>query len=217
MVEIKYLKCRDEWLQHRMARIGGSDASCIVGMNPYRSNVELWQIKTGQVEPEDISDKPYVKYGTHAETYLRELFQLDFPQYQVIYAENNMFLNDKYPFAHASLDGWMIEKETGRTGILEIKTTNILQSMQKEKWNHRIPDNYYIQVLHYLMVTEFDFAILKAQLKSEFNGEVYLQTRHYKIERSEVEEDIHFLENAERKFWHQVQERKRPALLLPEI
>lgn len=217
MVEIKYLKDRDEWLQHRMSRIGGSDASCIVGMNPYRSNVELWQIKTGQLEPEDISDKPYVQYGTEAEMHLRELFQLDFPQYQVIYAENNMFLNDKYPFAHASLDGWMIEKETGRTGILEIKTTNILQSMQKEKWNHRIPDNYYIQVLHYLMVTEFDFAILKAQLKSEFNGEVYLQTRHYKIERSEVEEDIHFLENAERKFWQQVQERKRPALLLPEI
>lgn len=217
MVEVKYLKDRDEWLQHRMSRIGGSDASCIVGMNPYRSNVELWQIKTGQVEPEDISDKPYVQYGTHAEAYLRELFQLDFPQYQVIYAENNMFLNDKYPFAHASLDGWMIEKETGRTGILEIKTTNILQSMQKEKWNHRIPDNYYIQVLHYLMVTEFDFAILKAQLKSEFNGEVYLQTRHYKVERSEVEEDIHFLENAERKFWQQVQERKKPALILPEI
>lgn len=217
MVEVKYLKDRDEWLQHRMSRIGGSDASCIVGMNPYRSNVELWQIKTGQVEPEDISDKPYVQYGTHAEAYLRELFQLDFPQYQVIYAENNMFLNDKYPFAHASLDGWMIEKETGRTGILEIKTTNILQSMQKEKWNHRIPDNYYIQVLHYLMVTEFDFAILKAQLKSEFNGEVYLQTRHYKVERSEVEEDIHFLESAERKFWQQVQERKKPALILPEI
>lgn len=217
MVEIKYLKDRDEWLQHRMSRIGGSDASCIVGMNPYRSNVELWQIKTGQLEPEDISDKPYVQYGTKAEMHLRELFQLDFPQYQVIYAENNMFLNDKYPFAHASLDGWMIEKETGRTGILEIKTTNILQSMQKEKWNHRIPDNYYIQVLHYLMVTEFDFAILKAQLKSEFSGNIYIQTRHYTIERSDVEEDIKFLAEAEQKFWRQVQERKRPALILPEI
>ena len=217
MVEIKYLKDRDEWLQHRMSRIGGSDASCIVGMNPYRSNVELWQIKTGQLEPGDISDKPYVQYGTEAEMHLRELFQLDFPQYQVIYAENNMFLNDKYPFAHASLDGWMIEKETGRTGILEIKTTNLLQSMQKEKWNHRIPDNYYIQVLHYLMVTGFDFAILKAQLKSEFSGNIYIQTRHYTIERSDVEEDIKFLAEAEQKFWRQVQERKKPALILPEI
>ena len=215
--EIKTLNSREEWLQHRMSRIGGSDASCIVGMNPYRSNVELWQIKTGQAVAEDISDKPYVQYGTQAEAYLRDLFQLDFPQYEVMYEENNMFLNSKYPFAHASLDGWLIEKETGRKGILEIKTTNILQSMQKEKWNHRIPDNYYIQVLHYLIITEFDFAILKAQLKSEFGEDVYLQTRHYKIERSEVEEDIRFLENAERKFWQQVQERKRPALLLPEI
>lgn len=215
--EIKTLNSREEWLQHRMSRIGGSDASCIVGMNPYRSNVELWQIKTGQAVAEDISDKPYVQYGTQAEAYLRDLFQLDFPQYEVMYEENNMFLNSKYPFAHASLDGWLIEKETGRKGILEIKTTNILQSMQKEKWNHRIPDNYYIQVLHYLMITEFDFAILKAQLKSEFGEDVYLQTRHYKIERSEVEEDIRFLENAERKFWQQVQERKRPALLLSEI
>lgn len=210
------LDSREEWLKHR-DRIGGSDASAILGMNPYRTNIELWQIKTGQLIPEDISDKPYVLYGTQAEMHLRGLFRLDFPEYQVEYVENNMFLNDKYPFAHASLDGWLTEKESGRKGILEIKTTNILQSMQKEKWNHRIPDNYYIQILHYLMVTEFDYAILKAQLKSEFNGEIYLQTRHYKIERSEVQADIDFLESSEKKFWKQVQERKRPDLILPEI
>ena len=216
-VEIKVLRNREEWLKNRMNGIGGSEASAIIGMNPYMSNIELWQIKTGQLIPEDISEKPYVKYGTEAEPLMRQLFALDYPQYEVGYVENNSYFNDKYPFALASLDGTLIEKETGRKGILEIKTTNILQSMQKEKWDHRIPDNYYIQVLHYLMVTEFDFVVLKAQLKSEFNGEVYLQTRHYKIERSEVEEDIHFLENAERKFWQQVQERKKPALILPEI
>ena len=215
MVEMKILSSREEWLANR-GRIGGSDASCIVGMNPYKSNVELWQIKTGQLIPEDISEQPFVKYGTEAEQHLRELFKLDFPEYQVFYEENNMWLNDKMPFAHASLDGWLIDEE-GRKGILEIKTTNILQSMQKEKWNNRLPDNYYIQILHYLMVTEFDFAILKAQLKSEFNGEIYLQTKHYKIERLEVEADIEFLESSERKFWKQVQERRKPDLILPEI
>ena len=215
MVEMIKLKDREEWLQHR-DRIGGSDASAILGMNPYRNNIELWQIKTGQLIPEDISDKPFVKYGTEAEQHLRELFKLDFPEYQVFYEENNMWLNDRFPFAHASLDGWLVDQE-GRKGIWECKTTNILQSMQKEKWNHRIPDNYYIQILHYLMVTEFDFAVLKAQLKSEFNGEIYLQTKHYKIERSDVETDIKFLESSEREFWKKVQERKRPGLILPEI
>lgn len=209
------LDSREDWLNHR-ERIGGSDASAILGMNPYRTNIELWQIKTGQLITEDISEKPYVKYGTEAEKYLRELFKLDFPEYQVMYVENNMFLNDKYNFGHASLDGWLID-QNGRRGVWECKTTNILQSMQKEKWNHRIPDNYYVQLLHYLLITEFDFAVLKAQLKYEFNGEIYLQTKHYKIERAEVQEDIEFLESAERKFWKQVQKRKRPDLILPEI
>ena len=216
MTKMIVLKDREEWLQHRAGRIGGSDASAIVGMNPYKSNVELWLEKTGQMVPEDISDKSYVKYGTEAEQHLRELFKLDFPEYEVFYEENNMFLNEKFPFAHASLDGWLVDQE-GRKGIWECKTTNILQSMQKEKWNQRIPDNYYIQVLHYLLVTEFDFAVLKAQLKSEFNGEIYIQTKHYKIERSEVEADLEFLESSEKRFWKQVQERKKPGLILPEI
>lgn len=209
------LNDRAEWLAHR-DRIGGSDASSIVGMNPYMSNVELWEIKTGLAVQKDISDEPYVKYGTEAEKYLRDLFTLDFPQYQMFYDENNMYFNDKYPFAHASLDGWLIDQD-GRKGIWECKTTNILRSMQKEKWLGQIPDNYYIQLLHYFMVTEFDFAILKAQLKYEFDGDVTLHTRHYKIERADVLVDIAYLEAAEKKFWEQVQNKERPALLLPEI
>lgn len=216
MVEMIQLKDRAEWLEARKNRIGGSDAACIVGMNPYRSNVELWEIKTGQVEAEDISDKPYVKYGSEAEQHLRELFKLDFPQYKVSYVEDNMWLNDKYPFAHASLDGWL-EDEQGRKGILEIKTTNILQSMQKEKWKNRIPDNYYIQVLHYLMVTEFDFAVLKSQLKYDYDGDIMLTTKHYKIERDEVQDDIEYLQKAERRFFECIKEDRQPNLVLPVI
>lgn len=216
MVTMQTFGSREEWLQARKSFIGGSDAATAIGMNPWKDNVTLWLEKTGQANPEDISEKPYVKYGTQAEEHLRELFQLDFPEYQVEYAEGNMWLNDKYPYAHASLDGWLTDQD-GRKGILEIKTTNILQSMQKEKWNQRIPDNYYIQLLHYLMVTEFEFAILKAQLKFDYSGDIVLHTRHYKIERSEVEADIEYLQNSEKTFWKQVQERKKPALILPEI
>lgn len=215
MVKMMQLKSREEWLQNRH-RLGGSDASSIVGMNPYKSNTELWEIKTGRAEQEDISDKPYVQYGSKAEEYLRELFKLDYPEYEVMYAENNMWLNDKYPFAHASLDGWLKDKD-GRYGVWECKTTNILRSMQREKWKDRIPDNYYIQCLHYLMVTEFDFVVLKAQLKSEFNGTTYIQTQHYKFERSEVEEDIEYLVKEEAKFWEYVKNDKRPPLILPQI
>ena len=215
MVEMIVLKDHDEWLRNR-TRIGGSEASAILGMNPYKTNVELWEEKVGLRVPEDISDKPYVQYGNQAEMHIRGLFRLDFPEYKVDYVENNMFLNDKYPFAHASLDGWLTDAD-GRKGILEVKTTNILQSMQKEKWNNRIPDNYYLQVLHYLLVTEFEFAVLVAQLKYDYGGDIFKQVRHYKIERSEVQEDIEYLESSEKRFWKLVQDKKKPGLILPEL
>ena len=207
---------KEEWLKHR-TRIGGSDAAAILGLNPWKTNIELWLEKTGQAVADDISDKECVKYGVSAEPLLRELFALDFPEYEVEYFGDNMILNDDFPFGAASLDGELTEKATGRKGILEIKTPNILQSMQKEKWRNRLPDNYYVQCLHYLLITGYSFVILKAQLKSEFNGEIYIQTKHFHIERSEVEADIELLESSEKRFWQQVQQKVRPGLILPNI
>lgn len=207
---------RAEWLKARGNTIGGSDASAVLGMNPYKTNEDLWLEKTGQAIPEDISGKACVEYGTDAEPLLRELFKLDFPEYQVFYEENNLFLNDEYPWGHYSADGWLLDKD-GRKGILEIKTTEILQSMQKEKWNQRIPDNYYIQCLHGLMIMEADFVILKAQLKTVFNGIPYIQVKHYPIERSDVEDDIRYLAAEEKRFGSCIQTGKRPNLILPNI
>lgn len=217
MAAEKYIfNSRDEWLKSRKNHIGGSDASACVGMNPYKDNVQLWEEKMGLVIPEDISDKDYVRYGTEAETHLRALFAMDFPEYQVQYDENNMFINPKYPWMHASIDGELTD-QTGRKGVLEIKTTNILQSMQKEKWRDRLPDNYYIQILHYLAVTEWEFAVLKAQLKSVWGGQLRIATKHYFIERADAEEDIQYLIKAERRFWERVVSGRRPDLILPAI
>lgn len=208
---------REEWLKGRRGRIGGSDAAATVGASPYMTNVELWEIKTGRRQQTDISNNPLVWYGTHAEDHLRELFRLDFPDYEVYYKENNLWTNEEYPFAHASLDGWL-KDDKGRNGILEIKTATITSAVQRAKWKDSIPQNYYCQVIHYLMVTGFEFAILKAQLKTEWPGQLpSLRTEHYLIERSEVERDIDYLREAEERFWSYVEKDKRPPLILPEI
>lgn len=217
MLKMKICNNHVDWLHARRGRIGGSDAAAILGCNPWMTNVQLWKYKTGKDKQKDISNKEVIKYGNNAEPLLRQLFALDFPQYEVLYEENNMWLNSDYPFAHASLDGWLVDRETGRKGILEIKTTNIIQSSQKEKWKDRIPDNYYIQVLHYLMVTGFDFVVLKAQQKYEYDGDIMLNTRHYKIERKEVLEDIEFLKKAEKDFFEYIKNDTQPPLVLPAI
>lgn len=216
-ITMKVLKSREEWLAERRNYIGGSEASAVMGYNPYLTNVQLWELKTGRCKAEDISNKPYVLYGTKAEEHLRELFKLDFPQYKVEYIDNNMFFNDKYPFAHASLDGWLTDAD-GKRGILEIKTTEINSSMQRENWNGQIPYNYYVQVLHYMMVLEADFAILKGQLKSNFGEMPSFQTKHYSIERTEkIENEIQLLATAEKEFYQQIKSDTLPNRILPQI
>lgn len=201
---------REGWLKLREGGIGGSDASAIVGLNPYKSNVDLFLEKTGRAVREDISDKAHVIYGVRAEPLIRGLFSLDYPEYEVAHYDHRVLRSHSHPFLLASLDGELVDRRDGRRGVLEIKTTSILQSSQREKWNHRIPDNYYIQVLHYLLVTGWDFAILRAHLRYEWGEDRSSSVRHYHIERSDVEDDMAYLLAKETEFWRFVQAGRQP-------
>ncbi|MDE6789402.1 MAG: YqaJ viral recombinase family protein [Ruminococcus sp.] len=208
---------REKWLEIRKSGIGGSDAGTAVGKNSYKSNVALWREKVGIDVPEDISDKPAVARGKQAEPCLRELFRLDFPEYHVEYHEFGMYFSDEFPYMFATLDGELTEISTGRRGVLEIKTTTIRNSSQWDEWDNRIPDSYYIQVLHQLICTGFDFVVVMANIKYYNDDIPRVQIRYYFIERSEVQADIEWLKREEQKFWQSVQERKCPSLILPEI
>lgn len=212
-VEMKKCKNRESWLKNRAKYLGGSDAACILGLNPYKSNLDLYREKIGLVAPPDLSDNEAVIYGTKAEEHIRALFALDHPELKVEYVENNSWHNDKYPFAAASLDGTLAD-EPGRKGILEIKTAIISNKAHAELWNNRIPDNYYCQILHYFMVTEFDFAVLRARLRYEYPNNKYFIERDYYIERSECEEDIATLIEKEAAFYEQLKKKEEPPRIL---
>lgn len=214
---IKTFNSREEWLQARAATIGGSDAACLLGMNPYKTNVELWREKKGITVPPDISENAAVQYGSNAEPLLRELFKLDHPEFEVFYFPNNLFINDAYSFAHASLDGWI--KRGDQFGILEIKTATIFQGSQFGKWNDSIPDNYYCQVLWYMMIMDAHFAWVQALLRWVHpDGSISEQIRQYSIERDEkVQAEIEYLAEAGERFWQSLQDDQEPALILPPI
>lgn len=204
------------WLEARKKRIGGSDSACILGMNPWKSNVDLWKEKVGLVVPEDISDKPSVKYGKEAEAPLRRLFELDHPEITVSYDQYGMIANDPdRPWLFATLDG-DLTKGTSR-GVLEVKTTAIRRPADWDKWSGRVPDNYYIQLLHQLLATGYDFAVLLAQIKWDKGGEPQKTIREYTYWRSDVQADLDFLLASEDTFWTYVQEKRQPALILPAI
>lgn len=211
------IESREEWLKTRKVQgIGGSEAGCVLGVNKYQSNVDLWELKTGKREAPDLSDNAAVQFGKFAEPLLRELFKQDYPQFAVDYHEFWMYVNDKYPFIFATLDG-EITASDGSRGILEIKTTTIQNRSQWDEWDERIPDSYYVQILHQLAATGWDFAYLKAYIRYYVDGEVRVTIRHYRIDRKDVEADIEWLIQEESKFWDAVRTDRRPSMKLPEI
>ena len=213
MVEMKVLKSREDWLKERGSRIGGSDAACLIGLNPWKSNVQLFREK---MHPENVKeiDNEAMAYGREAEPLLRRLFELDHPEYRIKYVENNLWLNDKYPFAHASLDGWTSRDEFS-LGVLEIKTATIRSRIQAQEWEGRIPNNYYCQVLWYMMVTEAQYAYVTALLRRE-GGDSIIRTHHIERDKN-VEADIEILKNTGTWFWENLQKGHEPALILPNV
>lgn len=210
-------KSHDEWLKNRNAGIGGSDAAAILGISPFKTNVYLWLEKTGQKELEDISDDEKVKYGHDAEDSIRKLFMLDHPEYELFHDEFMILQNTTYPFMQASLDGELTEIATGRKGIYEGKTTEIMNKKMLDEWKNGIPNHYYTQCLHYLIVTGYEFVWLRAKLKFTWDSGRQ-EIRDYYFTREEVLDDMKYLLKNEENFWNEnILKGVKPGLILPEI
>ena len=211
-------KDRAEWLEARKDGLGASDASAVLGISPWKTNVQLWEEKTGLVVPEDIGDNPFVKYGNDAEPLLRQFFALDHPEYRVSFTPYKIIKNAELPFITCTPDGELEEIATGRRGGLEIKTTEINSSTGWLRWKDRIPDEYYAQVCQQMLAAEWQFVELLVQIKyTTADGEDRKEVRHYKIERTDALEDIDYIKREAVPFWKCVQQRRRPNLKLPPI
>lgn len=214
---IEHIDNHDDWIKSRLNGIGASEAACLTGDSPYKSNVDLWREKCGLMIPEDISDKSCVKFGKEAEKPIRELFTLIYKdEYTVEYSEFDMHHNGKYPFIFATLDGILTDRN-GRKGILEIKTAEVRRRSDWDKWTGRIPQNYYIQLLHQLIATGYDFAVICPLIKYQLHdtGNYGYKLLPDKLERSDVLNDIDSLISTEIRFWDFVINKVEPPLILP--
>lgn len=204
------LNSREEWKKKRLKQgLGGSEAAAVVGMSPWMSNLELWDIKTGNKKPKDLSGNADVERGHRLEPALRELFSALNPDYEVEYHEFDMIFQKERPWLFATLDGELTEKETGRKGVLEIKTSNPQGKAAWAEWEDKIPNAYYLQTLHQLAATGYDFIVLFAGLFTA-NGQILCRT--YAYERADVQADLDWLVEQETAFWDKVQKREMPGM-----
>lgn len=207
-----FFNSRSDWLKGRCKTIGGSDSSILIGLNPYKTNNQLWKEKMGLIETKEISN-PAIEHGNDLEPVLRHWFQQSFKDYDVQYKENVILQSKEIDWRAYSPDGLLFHTKTHEKGIFEAKTTLIQNVNMIEEWNDKIPQHYYIQVLHGLLTTDFDFVILVAELRFAWND--IIQIRKYEIRKEEVLEDLVWLDQQEQKNYRDfyIKEKEPPLTL----
>ena len=146
---------REEWLQLRRRGIGGSDASVIMGKNPYRSILQLWEEKIGKIPVTDDGNE-YTYWGNVMEPIIRKEFMLRTGL--KVRQKHAMIFHKDYHYLFADVDG-IVTDERGEKCIFEAKTAS---QYKAELWEDGVPEEYILQVQHYLEVCEMNKAYIAA-------------------------------------------------------
>ena len=174
----------EEWLKYRKMGITGTDSGAIVGMNPYKSALQVFVDKT--TENIEVFDNEAMKQGRDLEEYVAQRFCETTGK--KVRRANAIFSNDEHPWMLADFDRLVVGERAG----LECKTVSAYSA---DKWkNGAIPLHYQLQIQHYLAVSGYDAWYIAALI---FGKEFIV----HKIERDE--ELIQSLITIEKRFWEQ--------------
>ena len=174
----------EEWLKYRKMGITGTDSGAIVGMNPYKSALQVFVDKT--TENIEVFDNEAMKQGRDLEEYVAQRFCETTGK--KVRRANAIFSNEEHPWMLADFDRLVVGERAG----LECKTVSAYSA---DKWkNGAIPLHYQLQVQHYLAVSGYDAWYIAALI---FGKEFIV----HKIERDE--ELIQSLITIEKRFWEQ--------------
>jgi putative phage-type endonuclease len=187
---------RTDWLAARRQGIGGSDAAAIVGLDPWRSAIEVYLDKLGDLPDEDAGES--AAWGNRLEAVVADHFADD-TGLEVLPAAP-MQWSALYPWAFANVDRLVREPGADEVhGILEVKTTG---AHMADGWEQGPPDRVLIQVHHYLAVLDLRVAYVAVLIGGQ-------RFRTFTIERDD--DLIAQLVELEREFWNCVEARTPPA------
>ncbi len=173
---------RKDWLRARQTGIGGSDASAILGFNPWKSPFQLYVDKTSEYVEE--IDNEAIHWGNVLEDVVAEEFTRRTGI--KVRRRNVMFRHKEHDFMMANIDRDVV----GEQALLECKTTNAFNA---DMWEgEQIPPAYMCQLQHYMAVLDYE----KAYIAVLIGGQKFVW--------KEIKRDDEFIElmiQAEKDFW----------------
>jgi predicted phage-related endonuclease len=200
------IESRESWLLARASGIGASEIAAVVGLSPYMGPIDLWLLKTGQLEREQL-DSDLLWFGTALEPIIARRYEMlsgeqvlrgtditkEFANVQehVLspHGENVIVARADAPWMMCTPDGIVANKQRG----LEMKNCRF----KGEEWGaagtDHVPDHFRIQTTWQMAVCNFP----EWDLVPFFNGnhlETFRIRRDFDLEGELIE--------AGRAFWH---------------
>lgn len=134
---------KEEWLSWRRTGIGGSDAPAVYGISRWKTAVEVYLEKLGDVQPAEETEQ--MRMGKT----LKDIIARQFCEEtgKKIRKRNAILQHPEHSFMIANIDRWIIGEQSG----LMCRTTH---EFGKDEWeDDKVPTYYKIQCQHYMAVT----------------------------------------------------------------
>jgi putative phage-type endonuclease len=145
---VRLVQGSQEWHQHRLHHRNASETPAVLGVSPWLTAYQLWQIKTGRARQREVSSA--MAHGTRLEPQAREAYE----QLTGLVMEPLVMVDGEYS---ASLDGITLNGEL----IVELKCPKSRDSkLLQDARSGRVPIHVYWQLQHQLMVSTAELAHL---------------------------------------------------------
>jgi len=202
------MNARADWLDTRRKTLGGSDAAAALGLSPWKSPLELYLEKRGEIA--DTRQTAAMEWGSLLEPVIVEAYRRKTGN-QVITGEATRPFVERspYPFMACNVDGLVGNDTVPARWILEAKLAS-----REEDWGEpgtdQVPSYYIPQAQHMMAVTGLEvveFAVLIVRF-----GLREIQT--YQVPRDD--ELIDMVVEHERDLWQRIVDGRPPDPTTPE-
>ncbi len=198
-------------VKERRKYIGGSDIAVVMGMSRWKTPLKLWLEKTGQAEPDDLSQVEAVQLGTELEEFVAQKFARETGRQ--VRRQSKMYVHKDYPYMAAHIDRLI----TGTDELLECKTcgaykedewAEVVEVVEKDGKKEEVvtaktPIEYVLQVTWYLGIT------------GKKVGHIAVLIGGQKFKKRKIlfdEELFNVMVEAAKDFWESVQTKNPPAV-----
>lgn len=185
---------RERWLAERRNGIGASEAGAVLGLSPYRSPLDVYLEKVGEVPAGPDSEAMY--WGRELEGAVLRRYQRDNPGRELQTVQRT-YRSDAYPWMTATPDA------VGADRLVEVKTAGMRSAADwGEPGTDAVPVQYLVQVTHQMICTGHQLADLA----------VLIGGQDYRVYAVPLDAELAAAIIArERDFWEAVEARNPPA------